>query len=265
MGTEGVGVLDVVVMIVTDRQGRVVMQHRTDDAPTGAGLWSVPGGGVEPGELPADAAHRELLEETGLSCDDLARSHVYERPSSNGLHQLRVHVFVGTTDAKDDELVCGEGQAMVFLGLEEAWQRDLTRVARENLPQSGISREIAVALVTDRLGRVLMQHRTDDAPISPGLWTPPGGHLEPGEDALTAAHRELLEETGLRCPDLALADVRVLVGGDGQLVRYHLFEATTDARDEDVVCGEGQAMVFLTVDEAQRKSLTSIARAILAA
>ena len=50
-----------------------------------------------------------------------------------------------------------------------------------------IVHEIAIVVLTDRAGRVLMQHRGPDAHPDPGRWTPPGGHLEPGEDALTAA------------------------------------------------------------------------------
>lgn len=54
-------------------------------------------------------------------------------------------------------------------------------------------------LIQDETGRVLLQRRGDD-----GLWGEPGGALEPGEDFLTGARRELMEETGLVCPDLAL-------------------------------------------------------------
>ncbi|GGL74048.1 DNA mismatch repair protein MutT [Deinococcus aerolatus] len=54
-------------------------------------------------------------------------------------------------------------------------------------------------LIQDETGRVLLQRRGDD-----GLWGEPGGALEPGEDFLAGARRELLEETGLVCPDLTL-------------------------------------------------------------
>ncbi|GHF50069.1 8-oxo-dGTP diphosphatase [Deinococcus metalli] len=53
--------------------------------------------------------------------------------------------------------------------------------------------------IRDEHGRVLLQRRGDD-----GRWSEPGGALDPGEDFLTGARRELLEETGLTCDDLAL-------------------------------------------------------------
>lgn len=55
----------------------------------------------------------------------------------------------------------------------------------------------------DEYGRVLLHRRGDD-----GLWSEPGGALEPGEDFLTGARRELLEETGLVCPNLELMPLR---------------------------------------------------------
>ena len=119
-----------------------------------------------------------------------------------------------------------------------------------------IIEEVAIIVLTDRVGRVLMQHRSHDAHPEPGRWTPPGGRLEPGEDAVTAAHRELLEETGLTAA-LELDRVVEQVGADGAGVRFHVFTGRTDARQEDVILGEGQAMLFLTPDEIATKDLVS--------
>jgi mutator protein MutT len=54
-----------IAIAVVEKEGRFLIGQR----PAGtalAGLWEFPGGKVEPGEVPADAAVRECLEETGL-------------------------------------------------------------------------------------------------------------------------------------------------------------------------------------------------------
>lgn len=56
------------------------------------------------------------------------------------------------------------------------------------------NRNIAcVALICD--GRILTGQRKDS-----GKWTFPGGHFEPGEDPISAAGRELVEESGISFP-----------------------------------------------------------------
>jgi 8-oxo-dGTP diphosphatase len=50
-----------------------------------------------------------------------------------------------------------------------------------------------------RNGRLLVLMREDDDhPLFKGIWDVPGGRLEPGEEPLSAALRETVEETGLR-------------------------------------------------------------------
>jgi 8-oxo-dGTP diphosphatase len=51
--------------MVTDGHDRLLMSKRGHDP--GAGLWSIPGGRIEPGETDAEAVVREMIEETGLT------------------------------------------------------------------------------------------------------------------------------------------------------------------------------------------------------
>ena len=46
--------------------------------------------------------------------------------------------------------------------------------------------------------KVLLTRRHQAAKLFPGVWVLPGGHVDEGEDLLTAALREVLEETGIR-------------------------------------------------------------------
>jgi ADP-ribose pyrophosphatase YjhB (NUDIX family) len=53
-------------VVVLDPDGRVLL-FRYDDPPPMGVHWATPGGGIEPGESPREAAARELREETGWS------------------------------------------------------------------------------------------------------------------------------------------------------------------------------------------------------
>lgn len=64
------GVVDVYVIRPYRAAWRVLTLRRSDDTRC-PGAWETVHGHVEPGELPADAAVRELREETGLEVDRL--------------------------------------------------------------------------------------------------------------------------------------------------------------------------------------------------
>jgi acetyl-CoA carboxylase carboxyl transferase subunit beta len=57
----------VAVGAVIVQDGNLLLIQRAHDP--GAGRWAIPGGRVEPGETLAEAARREVLEETGLEVD----------------------------------------------------------------------------------------------------------------------------------------------------------------------------------------------------
>jgi 8-oxo-dGTP pyrophosphatase MutT (NUDIX family) len=129
-----------------------------------------------------------------------------------------------------------------------------------------IERRVAVVFLVDRHGRVLMQHRTADARVSANQWTMPGGKIEAGEEPIAAAHRELYEETGLRADVLEpfwFGSRPSVSNPTGGIVEIYSYCGATDAEQADVVLGEGQAMVFLTPEEALAKDLGVTAELIL--
>jgi 8-oxo-dGTP diphosphatase len=117
---------EIALVLLVDPSGAVLLQHRDKDAAASPNQWSLPGGHLEPGETPEEAARRELLEETGLTADELHPLWSGPRPSEDGFpHTVTVHVFRGTTRARQEDVVLGEGQAMVFVPRNEVFDREM--------------------------------------------------------------------------------------------------------------------------------------------
>lgn len=62
--------------VVVDDTGRVLLHLRVD-----TGNWSIPGGGMEPGESIAECVIREVREETGIEVRPVRLVGVYSHPS----------------------------------------------------------------------------------------------------------------------------------------------------------------------------------------
>ena len=60
-------------VLLFDREDRILLFLTTAPDTSGIARWLTPGGGVDPGETHADAAVRELFEETGLTGIDLGQ------------------------------------------------------------------------------------------------------------------------------------------------------------------------------------------------
>ena len=78
--------------IAVFRDGQVLIVERAK--PPLAGVWSLPGGHVEPGEAAGDAALRELLEETGVAAEllDVAGTREVIRRADDG--RIEAHYVI---------------------------------------------------------------------------------------------------------------------------------------------------------------------------
>jgi ADP-ribose pyrophosphatase YjhB (NUDIX family) len=69
-------IVPAVSAIVTDDREAILMILRTDN-----GYWSIPGGGVKPGESLKQATAREVKEETGMDCEVTGLVGIYSDPN----------------------------------------------------------------------------------------------------------------------------------------------------------------------------------------
>ena len=112
MGNAGAGCQ----IILVNSAGSVLLQLR-DDIPSipFPGMWALPGGMLEPGELPLDCILREVDEELGARLEPSTVTHVVSRTRSYGLE----HTFTAPFAATVDEIDLTEGQRVEWFTPEQ--------------------------------------------------------------------------------------------------------------------------------------------------
>lgn len=120
----------------------------------------------------------------------------------------------------------------------------------------------AFVIVINKENRILLQHRSSDAPTNPSKWQLWGGAIEEGENSKEAAIRELNEELKLNIPNESLELLEILKQDEKNEAAIYVVYFKNNI---EISLGEGDGYGFfdagaldsLDIEETTKTSVTS--------
>jgi len=107
------------LIVLRDKKGKVLLQHRDETAERLPDYWAFFGGGIKDGESPEEAVRREIKEELGIELKDLEFFERYEFKQEEGLYEKFVFVAPLTVSVDVLEKQQEEGQGLGLFSFEE--------------------------------------------------------------------------------------------------------------------------------------------------
>jgi len=134
-------------LLVRDEANRILLGQRNKDPQRGS--WVIPGGKIHAFESIAEAAAREIEEETGLKVEVGDQFRVYEIINPPNEHRIVIYswgrVAAGTPKASDDLA------EVRFFSVDELGDVPLTPLVRRVLEDAGLFQNRLLPITGDRL------------------------------------------------------------------------------------------------------------------
>lgn len=117
-----------VLIIITNEEGQVLLQHRDIKASRNPNSWGLWGGVLEQNESPTEAAKRELKEELGMTLD-LSQLKIYKVYKTPGRERYVYYV----RDDKQLPYHLQEGDDLRWVSIQQLQQLNMNSLSYEIL------------------------------------------------------------------------------------------------------------------------------------